>query len=331
MERRIKKFSETINESKSRGADILEIVKKLGFGSLEEIKKEKAILIKLEALFKELPKHADVSEDAVEDIEANLKKKGEEKSLANKAGEKEEDGVVGGDNDVEVAEDAAEDIEDEVKVKGEPEKVADEEGEELVTTDQEVAGKVPDSPEDTSDATVIPRSRIMSFEEFIKESEETVNKNISYRDDEEEEDDALPVADGKDNSEFASIEDEEKAAKLKEDAAEDIEARANPLSITKELDDDGELVTKHQEIVIKPEDSTDDSDIQGTVVVSEAMLKEADIKTDADFEEYANAVLMKAHPDDFDEKVANKVIADLKKKYKDDYGAMIGALSSGKQ
>jgi len=104
--------------------------------------------------------------------------------------------------------------------------------------------KVPDSPEDTSDATVIPRSRIMSFEEFIKESEETVNKNISYRDDEEEEDDALPVADGKDNSEFASIEDEEKAAKLKEDAAEDIEARANPLSITKELDDDGELVTK---------------------------------------------------------------------------------------
>jgi len=61
------------------------------------------------------------------------------------------------------------------------------------------------------------------------------------------------------------------------------------------------------------------------------MLKEADIKTDADFEEYANAVLMKAHPDDFDEKVANKVIADLKKKYKDDYGAMIGALSSGKQ
>jgi len=75
MERRIKKFSETINESKSRGADILEIVKKLGFGSLEEIKKEKAILIKLEALFKELPKHADVSEDAAEDIEANLKKK----------------------------------------------------------------------------------------------------------------------------------------------------------------------------------------------------------------------------------------------------------------
>ena len=54
-----------------------------------------------------------------------------------------------------------------------------------------------------------------------------------------------------------------------------------------------------------------------------------DIDNDKDFEKYAMDVLKKAHPDDFDEKVAQDVINGLKKKHDGDYGAMIGALTSG--
>ena len=54
-----------------------------------------------------------------------------------------------------------------------------------------------------------------------------------------------------------------------------------------------------------------------------------EIKNDKEFEEYAEAALKKAHPKDFDEKIAKKVIDGLKKKHDGDYGAMVGALTSG--
>lgn len=55
-------------------------------------------------------------------------------------------------------------------------------------------------------------------------------------------------------------------------------------------------------------------------------LAESAITSDEQFEEYAMARLKKKHPNDFDEKIAQKVIDDLKNKYKDNYGAMVGAL-----
>lgn len=70
------------------------------------------------------------------------------------------------------------------------------------------------------------------------------------------------------------------------------------------------------------EESTEES-------IEEAKVEEAEIKSDKEFEDYANDVLKKAHPDDFDEAIAKKVIKGLKDKYKDDYGAMVGALTSG--
>jgi hypothetical protein len=54
-----------------------------------------------------------------------------------------------------------------------------------------------------------------------------------------------------------------------------------------------------------------------------------DITSDAEFKKFAEETLKKAHPDDFDEKTAGKVIDGLLKKYKDDYGAAVGALTSG--
>jgi len=72
---------------------------------------------------------------------------------------------------------------------------------------------------------------------------------------------------------------------------------------------------------------------QAIEAVSKDAEKEAgkgdEIKNDKEFEEYAEAALKKAHPKDFDEKVAKKVIDGLKKKHDGDYGAMVGALTSG--
>jgi len=63
--------------------------------------------------------------------------------------------------------------------------------------------------------------------------------------------------------------------------------------------------------------------------INESLINEADVKSDADFKKYAETVLKKAFGDKYDEKIASKMINDLLNKYKDDYGAMIGALNNG--
>jgi hypothetical protein len=51
--------------------------------------------------------------------------------------------------------------------------------------------------EEESKETPKATRRIMTFEDFIQEDTKTINKNVSYRDDEDEEDNAVPVADSK--------------------------------------------------------------------------------------------------------------------------------------
>jgi predicted transglutaminase-like protease len=59
-------------------------------------------------------------------------------------------------------------------------------------------------------------------------------------------------------------------------------------------------------------------------------INEADVKDEKTFREYAESVLRKAHPKDYDEKIANKVIDDIASEVKDgDWGAAIGKLTSG--
>jgi uncharacterized membrane protein len=60
-------------------------------------------------------------------------------------------------------------------------------------------------------------------------------------------------------------------------------------------------------------------------------VEEADEVTDEkSFREYALSVLKKAHPKDFDEKIADKVISDISAEVKDnDWGAAVGKLTSG--
>jgi len=377
----IKKFSQLVTESSDKAAEIQEVVKRLGYGSLKEIQQEKSLLTKLESLMKELAKSSDVSEDEAEEIEAKVIAKGSPKSLANKLGKKEEDGEPGGSNEEEVDEDAAEDIEDDTVELGEPESHSEDEGETVVTRDQEVEEEPATSPEDEEAGIKIPKSRIMSFEQFVKEQTTTVNKNVSYRNDAEEEDDALPVAersgaDGimvrdmrknialhieagdvadykKGKNVYATDEDGEEyeininvTDILSEDMAEEIEAKIVALGKPrKHSGAKGNVaVTKDQEIT---EDTAEEieakivalgkprkhSEAEGEVAVTKdqeitQVVTEQKVSNEKEFEEYAISVLKKAHPDDFDQEVADKVVSGLKSKYKSDFGAMVGALQS---
>lgn len=53
------------------------------------------------------------------------------------------------------------------------------------------------------------------------------------------------------------------------------------------------------------------------------------IKDDKEFTKWATDMLKSGHGDKYDQKKADKVIKDLLAKYKEDYGAAIGALQSG--
>jgi hypothetical protein len=64
--------------------------------------------------------------------------------------------------------------------------------------------------------------------------------------------------------------------------------------------------------------------------LDEAVVNEKDVTDEKSFREYAESVLKKAHPDDYDEKIANKVIDGIASKVKDnDWGAAVGRLTSG--
>jgi|11_taG_2_1085331.scaffolds.fasta_scaffold09499_2 hypothetical protein len=218
----IKKFSmiakagDSINESADANHDaVMDLVKKMGYDSVEELKKEKNLLTKLEGIIKEFTPKQDISEDELEedraeDIADEIKKKGEPKSLEGDEGEKEEDKEVGTTGEVaeeteEVEEDKAKDIEDEVLAKGEPKDLEDKAGDK-VSDDPAITDEVPAEADEVEDEdgvevaaeeeeTPAATKRIMAFEDFIKEKEVTVNKNVKYHDDDEEpEDYAVPVA-----------------------------------------------------------------------------------------------------------------------------------------
>lgn len=193
----IKKFSamsakdQPITESaKVTKEAVDELIKKIGFNSIDELKKEKDLLSKLEAMSKTFVKSNDISEDELEedraeDIEDEVKAKGSPKSLEGTKDKGSDEEVVDAEVE-EVEEDAAED--------------------DLVSDDQEITKEVPAEEDEVEDEDGVdvaseeketPKAtkRIMAFEDFIKEKETTVNKNISYRnDDEEEEDYAVPFA-----------------------------------------------------------------------------------------------------------------------------------------
>ena len=463
--------AEAINESANENQEaVMNLLNKMGYTSIEELKKEKNLLSKLEALVKEFDAKKDISEDEIEedraeDIEADVKAKGTPRSLEGEEGDKEEDGEIGGsESDGEVAEDKTKDIEGAEKDIAVPKQLDDKEGEKI-SDDQEITDEVPEEGDDETSGR-----KIKTFEEYIKEKEVTVNKNIKYHDDDEEpEDYSVPVAasaeplaeddDDDDDDEERGSEDERKGDELedkgdkkvddeddkeKEDHYkgavksddEEIDALKKDVEYDKEEEEDAkkdeskimsfakfvtegygmeeddydedeesneygsgmeeddydedeeknenahEIITKIEgdelageeagadgiaipveggdgpetaagiagddmergkpknvegkgkELITKDQEITDvvkgegDDLADGAEVVKEAKVAEKEITSDADFKDYAFAILKDAHGDKFDEAKAMEVVDGLKDKYKGDYGAMVGALQS---
>ena len=69
---------------------------------------------------------------------------------------------------------------------------------------------------------------------------------------------------------------------------------------------------------------------KGSKLESKKVNEEDKVTDEKTFREYALEVLKTAHKDDFDQKIADKVINDLAKEVKDnDWGAAVGRLTSG--
>ena len=272
----IKKFSmmakagNSINESAEPNLDaVMDLVKKMGYDSVEELKKEKNLLNKLEGLLKDFTPKQDISEDELEedraeDIADDVKKKGTPKSLESE--EDKEDDEVGTEGEVaetdEVEEDTAKDIEDEVLAKGEPKDIEDKAGDK-VSDDPEITKEVPAEADEVEDEdgvevaaeekeTPAATKRIMAFEDFIKEKEETINKNVNYHDDDEEPEDYSVVA----ASAKPLAEDDD------EDEGEDDEKKGNELEDKgdKKVDsEDDKEKTDHYKGAVKSDDSEIDA------------------------------------------------------------------------
>ena len=137
----IKKFSaisvkdQSITESaKVTKEAVDELIKKIGFNSIDELKKEKDLLSKLEAMSKTFAKDSDISEDEIEedrteDIEDEIKAKGSPKSL---------EGTEDKGSDEEVVDAEVEEVEEEVE-------------DDLVSDEQEITKEVPAEEDEVED------------------------------------------------------------------------------------------------------------------------------------------------------------------------------------
>lgn len=347
----IKKFSTEMNQPKSilesiDSKALTELINGMGFKDIHELKKEKALLTKLEALLKEV---TPVSEDDAAAIENKILKKAEPKSLESKTGEKEPEVAIGAngevaeeeepdvaEKDLEVAEEELEEesevtpkatrkimtFEDFIQEKTEPkEEVKEElEEEELEEVKEELEELEEELEEEELEETVTSNysnnSVVKSFSQFVAESyiSEKADNGPALQDEEIDYEGSivLPIAKG----------DGPKSASNIEDAIVDM---GEPKKLK---DAEGEtLVTDDQEIEKEPETAKDDVEGHGKVVV-ESTINEEDITSDEQFKEYAEAVLKKAFGDEYDEDKAQEVVDGLTSKYSGDYGAMIGALTS---
>ena len=314
----IKKFSmmskagDIINESAEANHDaVMDLVKKMGYESIDELKKEKNLLSKLESLLKDVSPKQDISEDELEedraeDIEDTVKTKGEPKSL--EAEELEEDSTEDIEDEIvakgepksleaeELEEDSTEDIEDEIAAKGEPKSLEDT-VDDKVSDDSEITAEIPAEADEVEDKdgvdvateeeeTPAATKRIMAFEDFIKEKEVTVNKNIKYSDDAEEPEDYSVVVASNDvlgeDDEDKGIEDEKKGDELEDkgdkkvDSEDDKEKADHYKGAVKSDDSEIDALKKDVEYD-EDEEKKDESRIKSfSDFVTEAYVEEED-------------------------------------------------------
>jgi hypothetical protein len=216
-------------------------------------------------------------------------------------------------------------------------------------TEGEVAKKHTfDSPQ-VVDAESESDAEGMKAEESVKESKKSVKENGTEGEDDEEKaahykdaakDDYSQIAklkkDAHDDKESEDHEEEEEA---NEGTVEDIRTNLidKPIAKIKDLykkyigNDPAKNIAGNAKAMVTmiATMAAENKELASKLLSESSIVEAADIKSDADFDKYADDLLKKAHPDDFDEATAKKVKDGLKKKYKDDYGAMVGALTSG--
>ena len=300
--KKIKKFSQILNESKESVVNeglAEDLLQKFGYKDVSELKNRKKVMTKLESLLRELQEDEKEEEESEEEvnIDVNVEIEDEEKK-SNKEDEDEDEESVseeGDELDLDLDLGGEEDTTEEPEKEEEPEKSEKELDKEIKDIGSE------ESEEDTDKKQ--KGKKILSFDEFVSDKvEESVDTNDRFYNLSE------IVEKYKDTNEGMLC---EKCGKVHEGACEAYEKLEGHAKKMKEDGASDEEIKK-----MHPE-------------VSDKDLNEAKINSDKEFEEYATTVLKKAFGSEFDEAKAKETIDGLKSKYKDDYGAMIGALTSG--
>jgi hypothetical protein len=381
---RVKKFSdilsgqmlsESVDSTKVQSA-VEVLMNKMGYDNIEELKREKSLISKLETLLKEFSPKTNISEDEAEDIEDEVVKRGTPKKLVeldeDEAEEIEDEVVKRGTPKklVELDEDEAEEIEDETVKRGTPKKLMEDEAEEI--EDETVKMGIPkdkgEEIEDEMDKMVDVKGkeikansskRILSFDEFVSESYDyTVSEAILMTHPDE-----LKDFLNKNQSHFATflkgkymavnvsghiltIEPKSKSFKITVDTKKGtIDSTGKPshpestsygeiMSFLKYrtkftvLNEGNAFFAARAKAIQEERDEFEFNGKTYKVTTSTKSINEAEIKSDDEFKEYVTTVLKKAFGKDFDQAKADEVADGLIKKYKGDYGAMVGALQS---
>ncbi len=185
------------------------------------------------------------------------------------------------------------------------------------------------SPQSTDVETKEDAKELKQHEASMESEIDEAKKAV--KEDEEEDKGVEDVEKGEEDEDKGG--EEEDKGDVKVDSEDDAEKKDHYKGAVKS--DDAEIEKDKDEIKDLKKDAEfdkkkEEEEEEELEEVAEAKVVEADeIKNDAEFDAYADEVLKKAHPDDFDEKIAKKIKDGLKKKYKDDYGAAVGALTSG--
>ena len=193
-----------------------------------------------------------------------------------------------------------------------------------------------DSPQTIDTESEAKAQDMKAVKEYgdTEESEEVKEAKKAVKEDEEEDKGVEDVEKGEEEEDKGG--EEEDKGDVKVDSEDDAEkadhykgaVKSDDAEIEKDKDEIKDLKKDAEFDKEEEKDAEEEEDEVEEVEVSE-MMEADEIKSDKEFDSYAEEVLKKAHPDDYDEATAKKVKDGLKKKYKDDYGAMVGALTSG--
>lgn len=191
----IKKFSTEMNQPKSilesiDSKALTELINGMGFKDIHELKKEKALLTKLEALLKEV---TPVSEDDAAAIENKILKKAAPKSLESKAGKKEPEVAIGANSEVAEGEDSEDVVDSEEDVddmsvgelKDLIKTIVDQKMDQSEESEEE-SEVAEEELEEESEVAPKATRKIMTFEDFIQEKTESKEEEIKEELEEEE-------------------------------------------------------------------------------------------------------------------------------------------------